>query len=427
MSGSRDAAAPAPRRHPWVWSVLYFPFGLTFGFPSIGLGYLASRHGVPIAQIAGVVGMTWLASSWKFLWAPLGDYTLSRKRWYLIAIAVVSAGFVTMTLVPLTRVGMPLLALVALVTSLGGTFIAFATEGLMTHNTDRHQRGRAGGWFQSGNQFGQTAGGGLGLWLMQHAPRPWMAGLALAALLGCCALALIGLEEPPRHHDGTPLGARMGDAWRELVGVVRSRAGRIGLILAVLPIGTGAAQALFAALGPEWHASADTVSSVLGLGGGIAIVAGCFAGGLLADRTAKATSYAVACALGLLACVFIAFSPRTGAGYAATTLFYTFTLGMGAATFTAMVLAIIGDTAAATKINLFFALNTLFSLGMLRADGWAHDAWRTRGMLFTEAGVGAVALLLFALLVSRVRGTAVPGADAAAPEAAAAVTAATDS
>ncbi len=409
-----DVAPSRPRRHPWVWSVLYFPFGLTFGFPSIALGYLASRAGVPVAQIAGVVGMTWLASGWKFLWAPLGDYTLDRKRWYRIAVAVVSLGFVGMTLVPLRASSMPLLGAIVLVTSLGGTFIAFATEGLMTHNTDRHERGRAGGWFQSGNQFGQTAGGGLGLWLMQHTPAPWVAGLGLAAVLWACSLALTGLEEPPRHLDGASPLARAGDAWRELVAVVRSRAGRIGLILAVLPIGTGAAQGLFGALAPEWHASADTVSSVLGLGGGIAIVAGCFAGGLLADRAAKATAYALSCGLGLLACVAIAFSPRTGFGYAATTLLYTFTLGMCASSMTALVLAIIGDTAAATKINLFFALNTLFSLGMLRVDGWAHDAWRTNGMLFTEAGVGVVALVAFALLARRVRGTETVGAPAGA-------------
>jgi len=92
-------------------------------------------------------------------------------------------------------------------------------------------------------------------------------------------------------------------------------------------------------------------------------------------------------------------------GFTASTLFYTFSVGMCAATLTALVLAIIGDTAAATKINLYFALNTLFSLGMLRVDGWAHDAWRTNGMLYTEALVGLAALGVFLLLAGRVRGT----------------------
>jgi PAT family beta-lactamase induction signal transducer AmpG len=402
---ARPSDRSAPARHPWVWAALYFPYGLTFGFPSIALGYLASRAGVPVAAIAGVIGMTWLAAGWKFVWAPLGDYTLSRKRWYRIAISLVSIGFIAMSCVPLSPRTMPLLGVLVLLTSVSGTFIAFATEGLMTHNTSASGRGRAGGWFQSGNQFAQTAGGGLGLWLIKHVPSPWMAGAALAAVLWLCSLALNGLEEPPRHLQGGGVRERAGDAWRELAALVKSKAGRIGLILAILPIGTGAAQGLFGALGPEWHASADTVSGVLGLGGGIAIVLGCFAGGRLADRVNKPASYATSCALGVLACAGIALSPRTGFGYAASTLFYTFSLGMCAATMTALVLAIIGDTAAATKINLFFALNTLFSLGMLNVDGWAHDAWRTNGMLATEAVVGVAALVLFLVLARHVRGT----------------------
>jgi MFS family permease len=401
-------ATPAPRTpHPWVWSVLYFPFGLTFGFPSIALGFLASQNGVSVGSISGVVGMSWLPSGWKWVWAPLGDYTLSRKLWYRVAITLVSAGFITMSSLPLSPRTMPLLALVVLLTSTAGTFIAFATEGLMTHNTPPGGRGRSAGWFQAGNQFAQTAGGGIGLWLMTHVPKPWMAGATLAAILWGCSLALFMVEEPPRHlHDGSPLD-KLKDAGQQLLTVLRSKAGRIGLILAVLPIGTGAAQGLFGSIAGEWSAGANTTSLVLGLGGGLAIVAGCFVGGRLADRLSKPASYATSGALGLLACIVIAISPRTSAGFAVGTLFYTFTLGMCAATITAMVLAFIGDTAAATKINLFFALNTLFSLGMLRVDGRAHDTWRTNGMLYTEAAVGVAALVVFALLAGRVRGTEV--------------------
>ncbi len=389
--------------------MLYFPFGLSFGFPSIALGYLAAKAGISVSAIAGVVGMTLLASGWKFVWAPIGDYTLSRKRWYLIAIATVSVGFVAITLVPLSQSTMPLLSALVLMSSVAATFVAFATEGLMVHNTPIAARGRAAGWFQSGNHFGQTAGGGLALWFMRHAPQPWMAGAGLSALLFLCALPLLLVGEPPRALQGASVGVRVADAWRELVSVVRSRAGRIGLILAILPIGTGAAKDLFGSLGPEWSVPADTVSLVLGVGGGIAIVIGCFAGGRLADRISRPWAYAVACSLGLVACVVMALSPRSVAGYAVSTVFYTFTLGMVAGSFTGLVLAIVGHSAAATKINLFFALNTLFTLGMLRADGWAHDAWHTNGMLYTEALVGLAAVLLFAWLVGKVRGTELAG------------------
>ncbi len=396
-------------QRPWVWAVLYFPYGLTFGFPAIALGYLGSRAGMPVSAIAGVVGMAFLAAGWKFLWAPIGDYTLTRKRWYLLAVAMISAGLIALTVVPLSVRTVPLVSLLVLLTSVAGTFLAFATEGLMVYNTPDAQRGRAAGWFQSGNQFGQTAGGGIGLWLMNHAPSPWMAGMALAAIICICAVALVPLREPPRALSDASVRERAGDAWRNLVALMQSRIGRIALLLAILPIGTGATQSLFGSLGPEWSAPADTVSLVLGFGGGITIVAGCFAGGRLADHMHKPTAYALSCGLGLLACIVIALSPRTSVGYAVTTLFYTFTLGMVAASFTGLVLAMVGHTAAATKINLFFALNTLFSLGMLRVDGWAHDAWGTNAMLFTEALVGAIALVVFALVVGRVRGVVLAG------------------
>jgi MFS family permease len=411
---ARDADAAGPVRHPWVWAVLYLPFGLTIGFPSIALGYLAGRAGVSVGAIAGVIGLTWLASGWKWTWAPLGDYTLSRKRWYRIAITLVSIGFLAMSAIPITPRNMPVLSLVVLLTSISGTFIAFAVEGLMTHNTHPTGRGRAGGWFQSGNQFAQTAGGGLGLFLMKHLPSPWMAGATLAAILWLCSLALNGLEEPPAHHQDSGFGARATDAFRELGGLLKLRLGRIGLLLAILPIGTGAAQGLFGGIAPEWHASADTVAAVLGLGGGLAIVAGCFVGGMLADRMTKPNAYALACAFGVLGALAIAISPRTEIGYAVSTLLYTFALGMGAATLTAMVIAIIGNTAAATKINVFFALNTLFSLGMLRANGWAHDKAGTNSMLYLEAGVGVVCLLLFVAVARQIRGEHLPDEAASA-------------
>ena len=135
------------------------------------------------------------------------------------------------------------------------------------------------------------------------------------------------------------------------------------------------------------------------------------AGGRLADRVHKPAAYAASCALGLVACVVMAWSPRTDAGYAVSTLLYSFSLGMVAASFTGLVLSIVGHSAAATKINLFFALNTLFSFGMLRVDGWAHDAWATNGMLYTEAATGVVALAVFGWLVGRVPGAVMPASE----------------
>src|SRR5512147_2003950 len=128
-----SAARTVP--HPWVWAVLYFPLGLVIGFPSVALGYLGSRAGLPVSAIAGIVGMTFLASGWKFVWAPVGDYTLSRKTWYLVAVSLVAVGLTAMTAVPVSTETAKLLSVLTLLSTVAATFIAFATEGLMAHNT----------------------------------------------------------------------------------------------------------------------------------------------------------------------------------------------------------------------------------------------------------------------------------------------------
>jgi len=388
--------------HPFVFGLLYFPMGLMIGFPSVALGYLGVKAGLPVSTIAGIVGAAFFAHSFKFLWAPVGDYTLSRKSWYMVSASVVGVGIFAITVVPIGSWSVGILTLLVFGSNLAATFMAFATEGLMAHNTSPNTRGRAAGWFQSGNQLGQTAGGAAGLFLMKWYSEPWMAGATLAGAVALCTCGLFVLEEPPRALIGARVSERVRDAWTELATLLRSRLGRLALLLAILPIGTGSAQFLFGSIGPEWHATADVVSLALALGGA-AIVIGCFAGGWMADSMHKTTAYAVACAAGVVAAAFIALSPRNASGYTLATLFYSFTLGLCTATMTGMVLSIIGERAAATKINLFFAMNTLFSLGVLRLMGYVHDRWSANVMLLFEAGLGTVALVAFFLIAARIQ------------------------
>ena len=387
--------------HPWRYAALYFPMGLMIGYPSVALGYLAARADLPVSTAASIVGVAFFAHAFKFLWAPLADYSLSRKTWYQLAAGVMAAVLVSLTAIPLSEARVPLVTGLVLAGNLAATFVAFATEGLLAHNAGPHGRGAASGWFQSGNQFGQTAGGGLGLWLTVHLPAPWMAGAVLAGVLGACALALAGLEEPPPSVMHGGIGARARDARRELAGVLATRAGRLGLLLAVLPMVPARRSTLFGSLGPEWHVSADTVAITLGALGGAAIVAGCMCGGWLSSRLPSAHAYAVACAISATAALLLLASPRTTAGYVPATAAYTFALGLCSATLTGMVLEVIGRGATATKMNVFFAMNTLFGLAMLRVDGWAHDRWATGGMLLLEFAVGAGCLALFVLVARR--------------------------
>src|SRR5258708_12468893 len=77
------------------------------------------------------------------------------------------------------------------------------------------------------------------------------------------------------------------DLWR----VARSRIGFPAIVIVFLPIGTGAASNLWAAVADSWRASADTVALVNGALGGIVSAAGCIAGGYLSDRIDRKTAY----------------------------------------------------------------------------------------------------------------------------------------
>jgi hypothetical protein len=119
----------------------------------------------------------------------------------------------------------------------------------------------------------------------------------------------------------------------------------------------------------------------------------------------SARAYATACAVSAAAALLLVASPRSAAGYMAATLAYTFAVGLCNATLTGMVLDVVGEGATATKMNLFFAMNTLFGLAMLRVDGAAHDRWDTSGMLLLEFAIGVVSLWVFVWASSRLGGT----------------------
>ena len=66
--------------HPALFGILYFPYGLMVGVPAVMLGWLATRAGLPVSAAATIVGIAFAPAAFKFLWAPIGDLTLTRKR-----------------------------------------------------------------------------------------------------------------------------------------------------------------------------------------------------------------------------------------------------------------------------------------------------------------------------------------------------------
>jgi PAT family beta-lactamase induction signal transducer AmpG len=365
------------------------------GYLSVAIGYQLTQAGVSVEEVAGLVAFSYLPQTWKFLWAPVADTTLSRKTWYLLAGLVSALGIFVTGAVPADERSLPLLYAAVLVSNVASTFLAMATESLMVYNTPPELQGRASGWFQAGNLGGNGLGGGAGLWLAQTLPEPWMAGAVLAVACALCGAALWFVPETPRlartGHYGRTLAAVLKDLWQ----VARTRAGILALLICFLPIGSGAASNLWSAVADDWNASANTVALATGVFSGIVSALGCLIGGYGSDRMDRKTAYALYGLLMAMCTVAMALAPRTESMYVVFTLMYALIQGLTYAGFTAVVLETIGLGAAATKYNLYASLSNMPIAYMTLVDGWAHTRWGAAGLLNVEAAIGVVGIVVF--------------------------------
>ncbi|HEU4406520.1 MAG TPA: MFS transporter [Polyangiaceae bacterium] len=398
--------------HPAAFFFLILPYGGSFGFVSVALPYIATARGIAPSEVGAVVALAYLPHAWKFLWAPLVDATLTRKGWYLAGLALVVAGTFAQAAMPITREGLGALSAVVVASQLGLTIVRMALEGLIALGVPDDEKGKAAGWSEAGAQVGLGVGGGAALALSERLPRGWQVGLVMSAVMVVSALALARVPTPPEGlaRGAAREGAIGGRARAQLVAILRdvwsvasTRAGLLGLLVALLPVGAGAASNLWSAVSRDWGVSADTVALVTGALGGLAGAGGAMAGGWLADRLNRRVAYALCGAATALTALAMAAAPRAPAAYVAFTLAYSFLGGAAYACFAAFVLECIGLGAVATKYNVFASLSNLAISYTTRLDAGAHERFGSGGMLVVDAGLtlGGVALLLALVALTR--------------------------
>ena len=382
--------------HPFFFTILILPMGVSVGFVSITLGYLLSQAGVSVDKIAALIAATLLPHIFKFIWAPLVDTTLSFKKWYYIASVISSVGIMALGILPLTEASLPALTIIVLLSQFAVTFLCMSTEGLMAYDVSDSQKGRAGGFFQAGNLGGVGLGGGIGLILVQRLPAPWMVSVSLGLLCLACCLALFYFRDPKITIREEKLSETYRNLYRDVWDTVKKKNGKLALLLCFLTVGTGASSNLWASIAKDWQATADVVALVTGVAGGLLSALGCMIGGWICDRMDRQRAYLLFGLLAAATVVGMAYSPRTELMFILWTSFYAITTGLSYAGFTAFTLEAIGKGAAATKYNIFAALSNSPIYLMTYIVGIAYTNGGAKGMLDTEAmyAVGAVVLFL---------------------------------
>lgn len=391
--------------HPILYTLLILPFGAIGGFVGVALAFLATKNDLEVTDGAALIAVGLVPHTWKFVWAPVADTTLSRRIWYLLSVVLCAVGVVAMAVIPLRKENLLLLEAVIFVTNLASTTLGMAVEGILAHLTPEDRRGQAGGWFQAGNLGGNGVGGGAGLWLLSNLPAPWMAGGVLAAIFLGCAVPLFFLPDVPRDAREGGLGAAMRGVLRDLWGMVRSRGGAFAAILCFLPISTGAAMGVLAQaeVAATWGAGEAEVGTVNGFLSGFIAAFGSLAGGELCARFDSRKVYAGVGALMGAVALAMAASPLTAGFFVGWGLFYSFCVGLAYAAFTGFVLEVIGKSAAATKYNIFAALSNTPILYMGLVLAWASTKWGAVGMLRVEALAGVVGIALLGVAAALLR------------------------
>ncbi|MFN7143457.1 MAG: MFS transporter [Myxococcota bacterium] len=391
--------------HPFLYTLLILPFGAIGGFVGVALGFLATTKGLSVEDAATLVAVGMVPHTWKFVWAPVADTTLSRRTWYLLSVALCALGVFALSVIPLEKGNLPLLQAVIFVANLASTTLGMAVEGMMAHLTPEERRGQAGGWFQAGNLGGNGVGGGFALWLLTHVQAAWVTGAVLAGIFLACAAPLLRLPDVPRDARTEGVGAAMLGAVKDLFGLLRARAGLFAAVLCFLPISTGAALGVLAQaeIAAAWGAGAEEVGLVNGLLAGLVMAVGSLAGGELCARFDSRKVYAAVGALMASVALGMAATPLTPTMFVAWGMVYSFATGLAYAAFTGFVLQVIGTSAAATKYNTFASLSNVPIMYMGLVLAWATTRWGGQGMLVVEAVAGAVGLVVLGLAATLLR------------------------
>ena len=399
MSDTLSMPAERKHAHPVVFLFLVLPFGIVAGYVGVSLEELLSNVGVSSEAIAALVAASLFPHTIKFLWAPLVDTTFSLKKWYLASCILTSVGIFAMGVLPIAASSIPLLTLIGILANVAASFLGIVTNGLAAYDTPSEMKGRVGGYSQAGNLGGAGIGGGIGLWLALHLPKLWMSSAIVAASSMLCALALIFIKEQTVTVRAEKAVKTIQNLLKDIWATVKVRIGFLALFLCFLPLGTGAAGGLWAAVASDWKASPDTVAFVTGIMGGIITAVGCLIGGWICDRMNRQLAYLLFGLVSAVSAVAMAYSPHTELMYIIWTSVYAFIIGFCYAAFSAFVFEAIGKGAAATKFTVYACLSNIPILYMTIVDGWAHTHYGPTGMLNVEAALGIIGVVLFLVLV----------------------------
>ncbi len=376
----------------------------------IGLALSSSlvTAGVGVQRVGAIIAASTLAFTLEFLWAPMVDSSLTRRRWFLNGTAVMCACIVALLIAPWRATAVPLLTLLAFCASSGAAVAAVSVKGIMAYETPAGRLSAASGYYTAGGTVAKAIAGGGTLWLLTHlSSRPLAAAVSAGtALLFGSAIALASAARPlPWGSVPTALLSALADLWR----FIRNPNGAITAVMCVIPFGCGTEAGLIGAIAREWAVTADQLAT-FGVLTAASTTAGAALGGWLSMRLGSWSAYVTFGWLLIILVLGFAWSPRTAAWFLTVELIYRALATASYATLLGIVMKAIGRGAASTKAATLWSLANLAFAYPTLIEGRVHDRVGTTAMLVTDAalGIAGFGVLLAVIWLLRPRSAARP-------------------
>jgi len=381
-----------------MFAVIAFSFGIPTGFLYVTLPYLASQGGLNLLQVGSITGMALTANFLKILWMPVVDMGKTLRWWTGWGVVLSALALFGLSIMPMRTDLFWVIAGLAFVSTAASTLPAIAGAGLMAVCLTEDCKGAASGAWQGGSLFATGLGGAASLWAFTTFGT--LTGGAVAAALTMVGAAVLPLMREPDHVREPGVIKRIKVIAGELYSVTRDPRGALFILIVCTPLGVGAASFLWSGIAEEWNVGPGEISMVVGIGAALASAAGAFGYGLIANRLDRLDALVLSGVMIAVIAAVMAFLPRTPIVFDTGVLLYAFGMGIAYASFTAVILQVVGRGAAATKYAAINAFGNVPVAYMPVALGWLHDGWSSTAMLVGEAGLG-IAAAIFAVLAAR--------------------------
>ena len=386
---------------PFYIFFLVIPQGLSQGFVTVALPFLLTQHGFSVATTAAIVSLSVFANVWRFLWGPIVDLSLSLKKWYWIGLAISMSTLMLLCFAELTEKNCLILSILVFLSQVAGTFTLLPANAFMAKRIEEQHKGKASGWYQAGVLVGVGIGGGIGLWLAVHYS-VIIAGLGICSLSILSSLVIIVIKDI-EHQKAKIIIEEIKVIGKDLIALFKVPVAIFAMALILMPIGTGAAANVWAAIATDWKVGADTVALVTGIMSGAVSAIGCVVGGYMADKKGVWLAYFVAGSICALITMGMAIMPYQPWVYICGVLAYTFGIGLINAAFTAVILFSIGQKNVATKYSLLSSIGNIPVMYMTIFVGWAHDQYNSKIMLLTEGMVGILFVVIAVMALHQLK------------------------